>query len=150
MCRRNNTSCINTFTGEICVGFVLLFSLFGGAGCLVFGHQVLWDSQGASTDGQLKQSLGQPVTWHLQQEVLDVLDWKLNKCMCQRRGYHWHDITNDYWILLSEIRTRFPVVLISLKKTMNNMFVNNKLFSMTKTGRWRDGTDGNTNCNYMP
>ena len=70
-------SCISTFTGEVCGGVVLLFSLFGGAGCLVFGHQVLWDSQGASADGQLKQSLGQRVTRHLQQEVLDVLEWKL-------------------------------------------------------------------------
>lgn len=75
-----------TFAGEGCGGFVLCFSMFTGFGCLLFGHQVLWDSQGASTDGQLKQSPCQTVVWHLKQETLDLLDLKLNRGACQKHG----------------------------------------------------------------
>lgn len=62
MWQKDCTPCTNTFTGEGCGGFVLFLSLFRGFRCLVFGHKVLWDSQGATTDGQLKQSRRQPVT----------------------------------------------------------------------------------------
>lgn len=75
-CPKNMTSFINTFTGEGCVGFAFSVSWFTGFGQLIFGHQVVWDSQGASADCQLKESISQLVIWHPQQEGLNTLDWK--------------------------------------------------------------------------
>lgn len=75
-CPKNVPSFINTFSGERCGGFIFSFSWFTGFGHFIFGHQVVWDSQGALTDGKLKESIRQLVSWHLQQECLNSLDWK--------------------------------------------------------------------------
>lgn len=76
ICYKNTTSCINTFTGEGCGGFVFPVN-FTGFGGIFFGLQVLWDSQGASTDGQLKQRVCQWVSCHMLQECLNFLDWEV-------------------------------------------------------------------------
>lgn len=67
---------MDTFTGEGFGGLVLSFSLFTGFGCLVFGRQVRGGSKGAATDGQLKERCRQRAVRHLQQEVVDMLDWE--------------------------------------------------------------------------
>lgn len=66
---------LKTFTGEGRSSFVHRFSFLCSFGGLLFGHQVLWNRQGTSTDSQLEQSSRQPIDWHLRQEALDVLGW---------------------------------------------------------------------------
>lgn len=58
--QKHNILC-HTFTGDGCGGFVFHVSWLTGFRHFIFGHQVLWDSQGPSADSQLKESISQLV-----------------------------------------------------------------------------------------